>query len=635
MVKKKTETRPSITLDFRRTGNSWIDAGVVGLYRILMGRPPYVKSSPGCLDAMPGLPEFSGVKVDLKDDRLLVMGPSGQVQTCLETAYDRLVASYYDISSRNQLEEKKRFNFYWDPNGDRFVQFPKKRAAGAALLLYDKQAVATTEKVEWVKDPKSRKKRPGMLPPSHAHLQQRLTAFLIEHGLKAGPNSGMLVGGPNEVRPKMRFSVNSKQGATPCFLTGAPMRGSAEAKNTAFPLFGGSRSFVNGTNEKLRIGWQLDFAGKFAPAVVFFCRHENDLHLFFPEGISLRRVDDTATALQRMVNLDPNLFRNFELHLGGYFQGRSEVAVAFFHRVFEELSQQVHNQLTLATELDADDEAESLAPVLRADTGQMPRRELPELPISARAVYDSALRAGPVAFAVVSAARKGNVWMARDYWTFHDLVYLARLFEKMQQREELPSGRIKTRCRPRALMNTLIDFSAKKDRRTLLRDRVCERVLHKGGVLALLERQAFTVFAQGDLAKPRMVGPLLDFAVLYEIERHEGVAMKKEDYEKMVERATWLGRTIADGVADASQDAGGRESTGRAKGAFFRLRKTRSTTDFLDELARLQNRYPKISLPPDFPDAAIFNHASFEEFRGFCVVSALSRFQWKTANNRP
>ena len=39
-----------------------------------------------------------------------------------------------------------------------------------------------------------------------------------------------------------------------------------------------------------------------------------------------------------MVHADPNLFRNFELLLGSYLQRCLEVALAFLHRVFVELS---------------------------------------------------------------------------------------------------------------------------------------------------------------------------------------------------------------------------------------------------------------------------------------------------------
>lgn len=104
--------------------------------------------------------------------------------------------------------------------------------------------------------------------------------------------------------------------------------------------------------------------------------------------------------------------------------------------------------------------------------------------------------------------------------------------------------------------------------------------------------------------------------------------MTKEDYERMVSTARWLGQNIADAAVDAADRK--QDSAGRSRGVFFRLRKTRSTQDFLDELARLQLRYPSLNVPKDGLDPVLFNHETFEEFRGFCVVAALSRFQWKT-----
>jgi hypothetical protein len=628
MAKSKATGQEQISLVFLRTGNSWIDAGVVGLYRVLMGFSTYVKVVPGSDSPLPGSADFSGVAAELRQDRLVVAGPFQQVQACLEKAYDRLIACYFDISSQKQIDDTQSYNFYFERATECFHKFPKKKPAGAALLLFDKAVRPAGEQEKWGIDATTGKATPGRLPASLGHLQAKLDRFLAENRLKPGPPAGLLIDAGNEVRPKMEFKVQAKQGPTPCFLTGKPQPGSAEAKNTAFPLFGGSRSFINNTNENLRIGWQLDFVGKFVPAVAFFYQQGDDLHLFFPEAHDLRRLDYITTVLQPMVSLEPNLFRNFDLHLGGYFQGRSEVALAFLHRVFEKLSEQIKVQEAATPPLLEEEESASLYddPDAAPDTPQA--EPTPEADISSEAVYDAILRGGAVAFTIVSATKKGNVWMARDFWTFHDLVYLSRLFEKMLQKEELPSGRVKVRCRPRALMNALIDFDAKKDK-TVLRDRICESILHKRSVLPLLERHAYHIFTQSEPSRPRKVGPLLDFAVLYEIERYEGTAMKKEDYEKMVQRATWLGNNIADGVASAMHDAERKESAGRAKGAFFRLRKTRTTADFLDELARLQNRYPKINLPPEALEANIFNHATFEEFRGFCVVAALSRFQWK------
>jgi hypothetical protein len=59
------------------------------------------------------------------------------------------------------------------------------------------------------------------------------------------------------------------------------------------------------------------------------------------------------------------------------------------------------------------------------------------------------------------------------------------------------------------------------------------------------------------------------------------------------------------------------------------LRKTRTIADFVNELARLQFRY-KIDVPKEVLDGDTFCPDLFEEFRGFCVVAALNRFQYLT-----
>ena len=44
MAKRKTraETIGNVSVEFLRTGNPWIDAGIVGLYRVLNAKATYV-----------------------------------------------------------------------------------------------------------------------------------------------------------------------------------------------------------------------------------------------------------------------------------------------------------------------------------------------------------------------------------------------------------------------------------------------------------------------------------------------------------------------------------------------------------------------------------------------------------------
>ena len=98
--------------------------GWSGTYRVLMGQPSYIKAVPGSDTKLPGSAKFAQVTAKLREDRLVVAGPSEQRQACLEKAYDRLVACCYDLSSKSQIEKKQTYNFYYDSAKDCFVSFP-------------------------------------------------------------------------------------------------------------------------------------------------------------------------------------------------------------------------------------------------------------------------------------------------------------------------------------------------------------------------------------------------------------------------------------------------------------------------------------------------------------------------------
>jgi hypothetical protein len=636
VAKTKPHADTTISLNFVRTGSPWIDAGVVGLYRVLMGYPSYAATVSGADMKLPGSAAHPTVSAKLECDGLILHGRLDELRNCLERAYERLIDCYFNLSSKNQKEDKDRYNFFYNSQTDCFVPFPKKRADGVGVgTLFAAAAHATGSIIKWVKeadDEGKPKPRPGKLPPEYAELQAKLEVFIAQSSLKLGEKS-LLLDGENKVGPKVDIDAifKTSTSAKTCFLTGVPEYGSTiEATSTAFPLINPNRSFINSTSDKLHISAKADFVTKFVAAVTFFYSRDHNLHLFFPSANNLRSINKMVTQLQYMVGLDDNLYRNLDLPFEAYLQGRSEVLVAFLYRVFTKLSEQKAASAPSVPILFEND-SEPLFDDSDSPIDSTIPETLAEEIISAEAVYEAALFHGPVTFTIVSAYKKGKQrYVVRDFWTFHDLAYLSRLFEKMLQTVQVASGRRKICCSPKAFMNTLIDFEAKQHE-AVFRDKVCEAILNKRSVLSLLERHAYRIYTQSEPDKPRRVEPLLDFAVLYEVERYEGTSMQKENYEKMVKTARWLGENIADGVIQAIRDPKRNESKGRAKGVFFRLRKTRTTTAFLDELARLQTRYyPEIDLPKDFFEPALFNQATFEEFRAFCVVAALNRFQWKS-----
>ena len=167
--KTKPEMTGNVSVEFLRTGNPWIDAGIVGLYRVLNPKATYVDPPADHVDGA-----AQGSRMSISGgflDRLPVTGPADQVQACLEAAYDRLISIYFNVSSKKQKEEKGSYNFYYRLGTSRFVAFPKKKAAGAALLLFDKAARPARDQVDWGTAPDASGKPiriPGRMPTEYA-----------------------------------------------------------------------------------------------------------------------------------------------------------------------------------------------------------------------------------------------------------------------------------------------------------------------------------------------------------------------------------------------------------------------------------------------------------------------------------
>ena len=621
----KRAASKDIELTFRRTGIPWIDAGTAGLFRVLTGKTSYLVDS---LTKEKLQAASADVLVQFSDEGdLRLVGSKDQLQQLLELAYEDLTDCYFNVSSDKQRADRKAYNFYFVTDEERFQVFPKSRAAGPALLLFDKASRPTGTQKKWGTDPESGKEKPGILPEGMEGHQGTLALLIEEYGLKPGPPAGLLIDGPNKVQPKIKIRVGVKE--QPCdFLTGYDAGGLDVGKATAFPLFGGSRSFASNTVDEPRIGWQLDYVGKFTPAVTFFYMQNDDMYLFFPQSSALSRIADVSEELVGMRQVQANFFKNFELQLGGYFSERSEILFAFLHAVFRHFSGYRPTEPVASSEENTDDELVSLGPVDDAEVNEIEH-------ISCEQVFDKLCRGAPVNFAVVAARKMGNLWMGRDFQTFTDVLYIARLLELMTSVLPSENGPQRQRCSPKRLMSTLIDFSSKKNK-TLLRNKVCERILTKQSVLSLLERHAYHKFSQWKPGEPLMISVLRDFALLYEPEICEVHGMTKTEFEQMAQSAKWLGEKIADAVAgftDGESNERG-ESVGRSKGVFFRLRRARTLQDFQEEIIRIQMRY-KLDSPAHALDADRFNPETFAQFKGFCVIASLSRFEYRQKSKKP
>ncbi len=556
----------SAELSFPKLNHFWLDSGLLGLVMML--------KKAEC-----------NVELDINDTGLTIKGSGDELQQALERAYDQLIDGYYNKSTKKQKEDTLSYNFYYDSSKDAFFRFPKKKSVGIAGLIFNKAPRPTGSSVKWVKkekkeivvNEKAKKVNRGLLPSSHAHLQQRMDEFLDIHGLDV-TTSGLLLDGPNAVRPKVTIAAKKPSNIKgTCFLCGQENAFLESAGQTVFPFITGSSGLLNfnalcGSPEK--VCWKCAYVGKFAPVNCFYLSQGDNLFSFFPCSTSFQKMVDIYPLLEDAKYEDPNLFNNFKHSLGfenfegGYFQKPFEVSFAFLYTIYK--------KVLLHQQGDKEDELLNWEKMLDLTTSK-----------------------APLEFVVLHAESKGQTSMGKMVWPFRDSIYFFRLIKKLEE-----AG-----LKMKEVVRLLIDFSQKNENKTILRNRVCERILKKQSALGLIERHVYSI-------DQSYIKPLFDFIVQYEpIIRKEECCMNMDEQEA----AVILGKRI--GVIVGKNEKG-------KKGDLFALRKARRKSDFLNELNRLQFKC-SLTVPPDIYEGKLTD-TNFMEFKQFCMIAALNSFHAAT-----
>lgn len=556
-----------IEVYFPKLGHFWLDAGLVGMERLLREVE-------------------SPIQVDASDAGVTLAGAEAEIEQALNATYDKLIERYYNLSTKKQRDDKISYNFFYDAKKDKFIAFPKRKSVGIAGLIYDKAPRPTGDSLKWESKytktitlaGKQFGRTRAKLPSTHSQLQSRLDEFLDINGLNI-TTSGLLVDGPNAVRPKVVIKVSTSEPKGACYLCGESSHILEDASQTTFPLITGSSgllSFNSQAGAPEKVCWKCSFRGKFVPVAGFYMKPGDNLFAFFPYSSSLKKMVDALSLLQDTLYDDPMLRKNFQHPLGfekvvdGFFQRPYEAAFAFLCTIYEKLIKQTpkgdgHASLDWAHMLNI------------------------------------TLANAPLEFVVLDAQAKGQTAMAKMVWPFRDSVYFFRLLQKIETQ----------RIIIKEIMRLYIDFSQSKfENMTLTRNRVCERILKKKSVLDLTEKHVFSTGVN-------FFKPLLDFLIVYEPTIRREDSMNNEEQETAVQLGKRLGMSV------------GNEGK---KGDLFRLRKTRRKIDFLNELNRLQFKF-KLTVPPDVYGGKLTD-ANFNEFKQFSMIAALNSFNAATSSQK-
>ena len=151
---------------FPKLNHFWMDAGLLGLYRI----------------AQKEQSNESGIEIHLNDSGVSFKGTENNIQDFLQKTYDRLLKNYYNTSSQNQIEKNE--GFYYDTAKDQFIRFPKVKPMGiAGLVKISGQSYKNPGEVKFEKSPDSKYPK---LEQKYSNLQDRFEKFLTDTKLKPG-----------------------------------------------------------------------------------------------------------------------------------------------------------------------------------------------------------------------------------------------------------------------------------------------------------------------------------------------------------------------------------------------------------------------------------------------------------------
>ena len=531
---------------FNKTGHFWFDCGLTGFIKLLEE-----------ID----LPKIS---THVEDSKFVLDGAADDIKKALEDAFALLVDRYYNLSTKKQIDDRSSYNFYYDSQKDEFVSFPKKKAVGIAGIIFDKAARPTKGMIKW-KDPKKH-----ILPDEYKHLQERMEKYVKDNGLKI-TTAGLLLDGPNAVQPKLKIAIGEKKRGKYCYLCGEETGSLEDANQTVFPFITGSSgilSFNPNAGRPERVCWKCSMLGKYVPVVGFYSTQGDSLSIFLPYSTSLKKMCQVHDLLESTKYQDENLLRNFEHPLGGYYQHPYEITYSFLYTLYDRCL------------------------LNRLEPG------MDEIDLDVDAALNLTTNTAPLEFYVIQTKKEGDTFSGKMIWPFKETLYFFRLHEKIEKTIKIRMKEVLSYC---------VDYEASKnENKTLLRNRICERILKKQSILDLVEQHVFHTNSS-------YFRPLYEMVLVYELLLKEGDMVFKEEQEAAVSLGKCIGRAV------------GNSDSGK-KGDLFALRKCRRKVDFLEQLNRLQFRLGSDFLIPKEVYEGKLTDDNFQEFKQFCMVAALNTY---------
>ena len=581
---------------FKARGHWWFDSGLMGLY--------FIAKDKTTLEAE----RWPDVKVVLDFDGLSIEAPDDRMTPFLESCYEELASNWWNRSTKKQKENPELVCY--DQEKKELFCLPKRMPTPVPALSVS---------------PKSWRGDAEAFEDLSASLQEEVTAYLKEHKKSLWTTKKKLCYEQPVCHPQLDvFPKVRRGGGAVCSVCGQTSV-CDRVSQTSFPLFSSQSatfSFNSDLGSPDLICWECQLLGKFAVHASYYKVADSLTYIMQLNSGDLRALKDAhltfgiPSPLRLLLEDDKIYFYNFGEKSRILQNARLsyEVLWGFYLAAYELVlkNQQKRRNETRALEGSDEDEIDE----------------------------ESLRRTAALNVVLAALDSKGNTFITKEVVTYTDTAYLFRLigFIKKYIRTEAPEAMAQDLGRffERLFEDLELPNPQKShdpmngmDRNGLLR---C--VFEKKSIVCRVESFVFKKSLAVDYPS---FGRILFFVMAYELVAHcrdseegEKRGMAKGMTKGQIALATKLGAQIVLAAKEALVKEGeGLESMKAVKGDLFALRKTRTATDFLEQLNRLQFRYGivvnKEIAAGVFADLAE-DDVPFEEFRAYCMIAALNAY---------
>ncbi|PKM81752.1 MAG: hypothetical protein CVU89_08360 [Firmicutes bacterium HGW-Firmicutes-14] len=556
-----------VSHDFSLRHNWWFDSGLAGLRSI-------------AVEMRDKIEDYKDVRITVTDRLLTFQAPSREVlRNLLDDCYSILADRYWNVSDKKQQESNELV--IYNQENDELGLIPKRKPTPIPSL-FTKGSSWRAEAEEYI--------------TLSTEIKQRVDEFLKSNNKKLWGNKKMLLYGPPVCHPQLDLFPERHRKNT-CCICGREMVCS-DVTQTAFLLFASKTAALSFNSQAKRpdkICWECDYLSKFALESAFYKQSGDNLFILQLVTENVQKMIDSQAVLssnKAVRKLDED---NFRANIGAYKQDNKllfyaqlpyELLWAFFYDTYSLLREEANS---------------------REDYTEDEKDEFCTRPFIET----------PVQLVLLRVATKGQTFITKEIIYYTETAYIFRLINEIQK---------KASSSDKLLYNLFHDLYLPREGKTfdlnncLCRNLILQKVLQKKSVLQEFERLAFRKCQTQ--AFPYL-GNMLKFIQQYEAMVREGISMTKEH----IELAVNLGQQIVIGAKGKNTEKEGKDSNfDRVKGDMFALRKTRTVTDFLEQLNRIQFRY-NFTVSNQILKGILHEPAvKFEDFKAYCLMAALNTY---------